>query len=125
MTYTDQLPGESDQLSRAEPNLNHSYTTYNYSGIFITPPSPTLSDTSTNLFKWQLPPIAIEPDGYYIIWADEQKQEGFNHANFRLFNFGEKITLSNSSGVILRSSSISYFGPIFMLSSSDSLLIQC
>ena len=79
---------------------------YNSTSSYINVEDLFLSDTSTNLFKWQLPSIAIEPYGYYIIWADEQKQEGFNHANFRLFNFGEKITLSNSSGVILDSITI-------------------
>ena len=79
---------------------------YNSTSFYINVEDLFLSDTSTNLFKWQLPSIAIKPYGYYIIWADEQKQEGFNHANFRLFNFGEKITLSNSSGVILDSITI-------------------
>ena len=79
---------------------------YNSTNSYINVEDLFLSDTSTNLFKWQLPSIAIEPDGYYIIWADEQKQEGFNHANFRLFNFGEKITLSSSSGVIFDSITI-------------------
>ena len=68
-------------------------------GLFIT-------DTITNLLKWKLPNYIIQPDSYFIIWADEDGGQGDQHANFQLSNLGETLLLVNSDSSII--DSISY-----------------
>ncbi|MFT4526497.1 MAG: hypothetical protein ACI85F_002671 [Bacteroidia bacterium] len=61
-----------------------------------------LTDTIANLDKWELPNATIEPNGYMIIWADEEGEEGEDHANFQLSStFGETLILSyENQGII-------------------------
>jgi spore coat protein CotH len=76
------------------------YNTTNFpistNGLFIT-------DTITNLHKWNLPNHIILPNSYFIIWADEDGSQGAEHANFKLSNFGERLILSNSDSSIIDS----------------------
>jgi len=65
-------------------------------GLFIT-------DTLPNLQKWDLPNHIIPPNSYFIIWADEDGNQGAEHANFKLSNFGEQLILSNSDSSIIDS----------------------
>ena len=80
------------------------YNTTNYSissnGLFIT-------DTVDNLHKWALPNHIIAPNSYFIIWADEDGNQGAEHANFKLSNLGERLVLSNLDSSII--DSITYF----------------
>lgn len=56
-----------------------------------------LSDTNTNLQKWQFPNgITMEPDSYIIVWADEDLTEEGLHANFKLSSTGESVILSKA-----------------------------
>ena len=76
------------------------YNTTNYpistNGLFIT-------DTLPNLHKWALPNHIISPNSYFVIWADEDGNQGAEHANFKLSNFGEQLILSNSDSSIIDS----------------------
>ncbi len=55
-----------------------------------------LTDNPANLTKWSFPAGATLPaNGYLIIWADDDTEEGDLHANFRLSRSGETITLLN------------------------------
>jgi len=76
------------------------YNTTNFpistNGLFIT-------DTITNLHKWALPNHIIQPNSYFIIWADEDGNQGAEHADFKLSNFGERLILSNSDSTIIDS----------------------
>ena len=65
-------------------------------GLFIT-------DTIPNLHKWALPNHIISPNSYFIIWTDEDGNQGAEHANFKLSNFGEQLILSNSDSSIIDS----------------------
>jgi hypothetical protein len=63
-----------------------------------------ITDTVSNLYKWALPNYVIPPNSYFIIWADEDGNQGAQHANFKLSNlFSEDIILSNSDGTIIDS----------------------
>ncbi|NHM08112.1 T9SS type A sorting domain-containing protein [Flavobacterium sp. CYK-4] len=63
-----------------------------------------LSDTETNLQKWQLPAgITLQPGGYLIIWADEDLTEEGLHADFKLSASGESVILSKADGTIIDS----------------------
>ncbi len=61
-----------------------------------------LSDNGQQLQKWQFPlGSVIPPFGFKIIWADNQPEQGEDHADFALNNNGESVWLSNAQGVIL------------------------
>ena len=74
---------------------------YNTTDFPISTNNLYLSDNLTNLLKWDLPNHMIPPHGYYVIWADEDGNQGEEHANFQLSNIGETITLSNSDSTAI------------------------
>jgi hypothetical protein len=76
---------------------NNTNTTLSLDNLFLT-------DTNTNLIKWQFPTgTTIAPDGYLIVWADEDgTQEGL-HASFKLSASGESVILAYANGTILDS----------------------
>mgnify|MGYP002700988981 CR=1 FL=1 len=43
----------------------------------------------------------IPPNGYYVIWADEDGNQGEEHANFKLSNAGETISLSHADSSVI------------------------
>jgi hypothetical protein len=55
-----------------------------------------LSDDLLNPSKYGLPNKLLEPGEYYIIWADDDKYQGPNHANFKLSAGGESVGLFDS-----------------------------
>lgn len=59
-----------------------------------------LSDSLELPLKWALPDAVLPPNGYSLVWADEEGNEGRLHANFKLSSLGESVLLSDSSGVI-------------------------
>ena len=59
-----------------------------------------LSDSLELLQKWALPDALIPPNGYALVWADEEGNEGKMHANFRVSSLGETVLLSDSTGTI-------------------------
>ncbi|MBH75572.1 MAG: hypothetical protein CMP68_00125 [Flavobacteriales bacterium] len=56
-----------------------------------------LSDDVSNLTKYIFPDYILEPNEYFIVWADddEEDQGDFNHATFKLSAAGESIYLSD------------------------------
>ncbi len=81
---------------------------YNMTDYVISTKGLFLTDTLSNIYKWELPNAAINPKSYYIVWADEDGKQGGNHANFKLSNLGETIMLSNSDGTLI--DSITFYG---------------
>ncbi|MEM7036619.1 MAG: lamin tail domain-containing protein, partial [Bacteroidota bacterium] len=56
-----------------------------------------LTDTSTNLLKYDFPDTTLHPGAYMLIWADEDGQQAGLHANFKLSaSNGEQIYLYDS-----------------------------
>ena len=74
---------------------------YNTTDFPISTNNLYLSDNPTNLLKWDLPNHMIPANGYYVIWADEDGNQGEEHANFQLSNTGENITLSNVDSTLI------------------------
>ena len=74
---------------------------YNNSNTPISTNGLLFSDNPLNLDKWDLPNIVVNPNSYFIIWADEDGNTGDNHANFKLSNLGEQLILSNSDSSIV------------------------
>jgi hypothetical protein len=55
-----------------------------------------LSDDLSNKTKWKLPNVILQPGDYYIVWADNDTNQGENHANFKLSQSGEAIGIFDS-----------------------------
>ncbi len=68
---------------------------YNTSNQAIDLSGYNLSDNGNNLDKWSFPNgTAIGPDGYLIVWADDDASQGPYHATFKLDKNGESIYLT-------------------------------
>ncbi|MFT4665991.1 MAG: spore coat protein H [Polaribacter sp.] len=52
-----------------------------------------LSDDRENTTKWKLPFQMLYPGEYEVFWADDDKEQGSNHCNFKLKKGGEFIGL--------------------------------
>jgi spore coat protein CotH len=78
---------------------NTSNTTISTEGLY-------LSDTLGILHKWAMPSYSIPPQGYLIVWADEDGGQGALHANFKLSNLGETLYLTNADSLLI--DSVSY-----------------
>lgn len=61
-----------------------------------------LSDNPANLRKWEFPAGTILPaNGYLVVWADEDADQGPLHASFKLSASGETLSLVDSFGNFL------------------------
>ena len=61
------------------------------------------SDRLNNPTKWRVPLDAgseavVAPDGYLLLWADDDADQGWNHMGFRLNNNGEALVLRSPDG---------------------------
>jgi hypothetical protein len=71
---------------------------HNLSDNLISLDSMYLSDSYTNLQKWQFPSdTSILPNGYLVVWADDDGQQKGLHASFKLSATGERIALTHAS----------------------------
>jgi hypothetical protein len=61
----------------------------NLAGLYLT-------DDLLNPEKFSLPNTVLEPGGYFVVWADDEKYQGPNHANFKLSANGESVGLFDS-----------------------------
>jgi spore coat protein CotH len=52
-----------------------------------------LTDKEDEIERWQFPDVTIEPDGFLLIWADEDIEDEGLHADFKLSKEGEYIGL--------------------------------
>ena len=71
---------------------NKGNESINLSGYF-------LSDDLNNLTKYTFPDVILDPDQYFIVWADddEEDQGDYNHATFKLSASGESVYLSDEN----------------------------
>jgi len=65
-----------------------------------------LTDDPAEPIKWQIPlgstgQTTLEAQGYLIIWADGDADDGILHADFRLSAPGEEIALYHTDGITL------------------------
>lgn len=84
----------SDSLGRHPDWIelyNRSSVSTDISGFF-------LSDDSLNLIKWEFPSGTIlPPDGYLIVWADDDEEMQGMHTNFNLSASGDEVWLLNNN----------------------------
>ena len=74
---------------------------YNTTTTPISTKGLVFSDNPLNIAKWDLPNAVVNPNSYFIIWADEDGNTGDNHTNFKLSNLGEQLILSNSDSTVV------------------------
>ncbi len=76
---------------------NNTNKAIDLSGLF-------LSDDYVSAYKWTFKAgSTIAPNGYLIVWADQDKTQGTYHADFKLSNNGEKIILLNADSTLVDS----------------------
>ena len=64
---------------------------YNYGSNPIYLGDKFLSDNEDNPDKWNMPPYYIQGGEYLIFWADDDRNQGSYHTNFKLKKSGEHI----------------------------------
>lgn len=67
---------------------------YNASGEDIWLADYFLSDNMGNPGKYRFPETFIQPGGFYLVWLDDQEEQGENHATFKISKEGEMLRLS-------------------------------
>jgi hypothetical protein len=60
----------------------------------------SLTDDSTIPDQWQFPNIEIPANGFLLVWADDDPEQGALHTNFRLSADGEFIGLYEIDGIV-------------------------
>ncbi|TWU59230.1 Inner spore coat protein H [Rubripirellula tenax] len=74
---------------------NPGTTSVDLSGFYLT-------DDAADSTQWQFPAgSTIDAGGYLIIWADDEIDQGDNHASFKLSAGGESVLLYNVDGTTL------------------------
>lgn len=75
---------------------------YNNTANTISLDNLYMTDNPANLQKWQFPNgLTIAPNGYLVVWADEDLEESGLHADFKLSAGGESVVLSYPNGTII------------------------
>ena len=82
---------------------------HNLSSVPVNLAGYYLTDRLNNPTKWRFPidvgdSTVVEPNGYVVLWADEDQAQGWNHMNFRLNNAGEALVLRSPDGFTIADS---------------------
>ncbi|HRK27861.1 MAG TPA: CotH kinase family protein [Chitinophagales bacterium] len=84
MATNNTIPDEFGQFDDWIEIYNAGFTPINLSNFYLT-------DNLSNPTKWRMPDTLIAPQGFMLIWADENGSQGPHHANFKLSAGGESI----------------------------------
>lgn len=74
--------------------FNNSDYAFHLNGYYLT-------DDAQNLTKWAFPNVTVEPGDYLVLWADDEKEQGSLHTNFKISADGEELFLSDAEGRVL------------------------
>ncbi len=89
--------GESDN----EGEFDDWIEIHNNTNLKIDLSDFAINDTSTYDDAWKFPPgTEISPNGYLIVWADNDVNQAGLHTHFKLSKSGEQIYLFNGSEII-------------------------
>lgn len=61
-----------------------------------------LSDDPEDPLAYALPELSLAPGGHYLVWCDNDPDQGPDHAGFRLAKGGETLILSTETGTVDR-----------------------
>jgi CotH kinase protein/Lamin Tail Domain len=67
---------------------------YNASNEAVWLASYFLSDNMGSPGKYRFPEIFLKPGGFYLVWLDDDEEQGLNHAPFKISKDGEELRLS-------------------------------
>lgn len=81
--------GITDQTGAAEDWIE----IYNASSAPINLSNRFLTDDPDNWNKWPLPQMTLNAGDWFLIWADDDPSDGFNHAEFKLGATGETLVM--------------------------------
>lgn len=71
---------------------------YNNSSAPVNLDGYLLSDDSLDFAKWSFPDVVIPPQGYLVVWADNDLSQPGLHCNFQLNRQGEQVLFSDPDG---------------------------
>jgi hypothetical protein len=75
---------------------------YNYGDDLVRLNQLYFTDDPGEPHKWKLDSLVeLAPGDYLIIWADEEPEEGYNHASFRLSSGGEYLAIYTEDGSLI------------------------
>ena len=88
---------ETDTLDNAS-EFEDWWEVYNPNNYPVNLAGYHFTDNPENTNKWQVPTnvgdsTIVPANGYLLFWADEDGNQGWNHANFRLSNQGEQVLM--------------------------------
>ncbi|MFM7619684.1 MAG: CotH kinase family protein [Bacteroidota bacterium] len=75
---------------------------YNAGTTAVNLKSKFISDDISNPNKWRLPDVTLDPGDYYLLWADDQYEQGVNHLGFKLNNTTEEVSLAEFQSYAIR-----------------------
>lgn len=64
---------------------------YNEDDVAVSLEGYYLTDNIENQDKWAFPNVEIQPNGFLLVWADDDVEQGELHADFKLSKSGEDI----------------------------------
>jgi hypothetical protein len=67
---------------------------YNGSGEAVWLADYYLSDNNGSPGKYRFPETFIQAGSFYLVWLDDQEEQGVNHATFKISKEGERLRLS-------------------------------
>lgn len=84
---------------------------YNYGDGPVRINNLFLTDDVAEPFKWELvasEELILDQEDHFLIWADGQPEQGYNHTSFKLSGEGEYLALFAEDGTLIDQV---YFGP--------------
>ncbi len=93
-------------VSDEEDEFDDWIELYNTTNSDVSTAGLFLSDKVNNFDKFELPDVIVPANGYLIVWADEDGNQGPLHANFKLSAGGETLMLNYADSTVI--DSISY-----------------
>ncbi|MCF8276984.1 MAG: CotH kinase family protein [Flavobacteriales bacterium] len=83
--------GENDDWIEIHNTTQFDIST---SGLYLT-------DDMANQDKWAMLNAIVPADGYMVVWADEDSEQGNDHANFKLSSSGEYVGMYYGDGTLI------------------------
>lgn len=97
---SDNTNGEKDEYNDREDWIE----VFNTSGAVLDLSTVYLSDDAHNRLKWSFPSeTLLEPNGFIIVWADDEEYQLPRHANFNMNKLGDTVFLSLANNTLLDS----------------------
>jgi len=103
LTINELMAVNSFVVSDSDGEYDDWIELYNNTSYKISTKDIYLSNDSQDKLKWLLPEVTINPDSYYIIWADDDVNQDGAHANFKLDKERDSLWISYSDGSIIDS----------------------